>query len=131
VLEVNDKFAWLQCQKKAGIEAQATLAEEEQATLAKSLVQVCRVYLFIIKWVLLGTLTRPESKKWTRNLLRKQCIVTESVLCVLTQKLQSTLQPAEVLTFLEASATKSQLELSCHSLRCRNYPFYTWSLDSV
>ena len=49
VLEVNDKFAWLQCQKKAGIEAQATLAEEEQATLAKSLVQVCRVYLFIIK----------------------------------------------------------------------------------
>jgi hypothetical protein len=45
-----------------------------------------------------------------------------------TIKLQSTLQPAaEVLTFLEASATKCQLELSCHSLRCGNHPFYTLS----
>ena len=37
--------------------------------------------------------------------------------------LQTTLQPsAEVLTFLDVSATKCQLELSCHSLRCRNHP---------
>jgi len=38
---------------------------------------------------------------------------------------QSTLQPAaEVLTLLKASATECQLELSCHSLRCRNYLFH-------
>ena len=37
----------------------------------------------------------------------------------LAATLQSTLQPAaEVLTFLKASATECQLELSCHSLRC-------------
>jgi hypothetical protein len=47
-------------------------------------------------------------------------------------KLQSTLQPAaEVLTFLEASAIECQLELSCHNLRCMNFPFYTWSLVSA
>ena len=51
---------------------------------------------------------------------------------ILLRKLQSTLQPAaEVLTFLEESATKCRLELSCHSLRCGNYPLYTWSLDSL
>jgi len=47
-------------------------------------------------------------------------------------ELQSTLQlAAEVLKFLEASATKLQLELSCRSLRCENHFFYTWSLVSV
>jgi len=47
------------------------------------------------------------------------------------EKLQSTLQPAaEVLTFLEASATECQLELSCHSLRCRKVFTPGW-LDLV
>jgi hypothetical protein len=47
-------------------------------------------------------------------------------------ELQSTLQlAAEVLTLLEASATECSLELSCHSLRCGNYPLYTWSLVSI
>jgi len=40
------------------------------------------------------------------------------------------LQPG-VLTILEAIVTECQVELSCHSLRCRNHPFYTWSIDSV
>jgi len=46
--------------------------------------------------------------------------------CFYAVKLQSNLQlAAEVLTFLEESATKCQLKLSCHSLRCGNHPFYT------
>ena len=47
------------------------------------------------------------------------------------RKLQRTLQHAEVLTFLEASATKCQLELSCHSLRLGMIIFTLGWLASV
>jgi len=46
-------------------------------------------------------------------------------------KLLSTLQYAEALEFLEASATECYLQLSCHSLRCGIPFFYTWSLVCV
>jgi len=47
-----------------------------------------------------------------------------------TQSVKVSVEFSAACWFLEASATKRQLVLSWHSLRCANHPFYACALDS-